>query len=72
MDTMRQSACMVYFKDNYNFPRFQRGLINFQGGGPTVTMGRGSDCLLPIKTHITCVFQGNSVPCPTLDLGMEP
>ena len=24
---------MVYFKENYNFPRFQRGSNIFQGGG---------------------------------------
>ena len=24
---------MVYFKENYNFPRFQRGSTIFQGGG---------------------------------------
>ena len=44
MNTMRQSACMVYFKDNYNFPKFQRGLVPFKGRGPSVSMGRGSDC----------------------------
>ena len=27
------SFTMVYFKQNYNFPRFQRGSNIFQGGG---------------------------------------
>ena len=32
------SFTMVYFKQNYNFPRFQRGSNNFQGG-PTFSRG---------------------------------
>ena len=30
---------MVYFKDDYNFPRFQRGSNIFQGWGPTFARG---------------------------------
>ena len=31
---------MTYFKENYTFPRFQRGYNIFQGG-PTFSRGRG-------------------------------
>ena len=72
MDTIRQCACMVYFKVNYNFPRFQKGLNNFQGGGPTFTMGRGSDCLLSIETHITCVFRAIHSTVPLLIWAWSP
>ena len=30
------------------------------GGGPTIS--RGSNCLYPIETHITCDFPGGSGP----------
>ena len=47
---------MVYFKENYNFPRFQRGSnIFFQGGGGGPTFfrgGGGSNCLYPIESHV--------------------
>ena len=39
---------IVYFKEKYNFPSLQRGSNIFQGGG--------DNCLIPIKTHITCAF----------------
>ena len=32
---------MVYFKENYNFPRFQRGQTFFRGGGQTFSRGGG-------------------------------
>ena len=41
--------CNGYFKENYNFPKFQRGSNIFQGG---------SNCLFPIEPHITCDFPG--------------
>ena len=47
---------MVYLKENYNFPRFQRGSNIFSGGGGGG--GGGSNCLFPIESHITCVFPG--------------
>ena len=60
---------MVYFKENYNFQRFQRGSNTFsRGGGPTLSRGggggggSGSNCLFPIESHITCVFLGGSGP----------
>ena len=62
---------MVYFKENYNFPRFQRARVQhffffffFFGGG-----GRGSNFfqrgvqkLISIETHRTCDFPGGSGP----------
>ena len=57
---------MVYFKENYNFPRFQRGSNIFsRGGGPTFSRGGGgggSNCLFPIESNITCVFPGGGGP----------
>ena len=49
---------MINFKEIYHFSRFQRGSNIFQGGGggPTFYRGGGSNCLLPIETHITCDF----------------
>ena len=57
---------MVNFKEIYHFSRFQRGSNIFQGG-PTFSRGGGSNCLFPIKTHITCDFPGGGgvrTPCP--------
>ena len=53
------------FQRNLSFSRFQRGSNIFQGG-PTFSRGRGgSNCLLPIETHITCDFPGGVwTPCP--------
>ena len=52
---------MVYFKENYNFPRFQRwsNISKGEGVSPTFSRGsysRGSYCLFPIGIHITCDF----------------
>ena len=50
---------MVYFKENYNFPRLQRGSTFFQGGpGGDPTFSRGSICFFNKESHITCVFSG--------------
>ena len=70
---------MVYFKENYNFPRFQRGLNIFPGGGGSNFFygggGGGSNCLFLIESHITCVFPGGSGPLapppPPLDQCMQ-
>ena len=67
---------MVYFKEDYNLPRFQRGSNIFSRGGPTFSReGGGSNCLFPIKSHITCVFPGGSEPLahppPPLDQCMQ-
>ena len=50
---------MINFEENYHFARFQRGSNIFQGGP---TFSRGSNCLYPIETHITCDFPGGSGP----------
>ena len=50
---------MVNFEENYHFSRFQRGYNIFQGGGSQL-FPRGSNCLYPIETHITCDFPGGS------------
>ena len=70
---------MVYFKVNYNFPRFQRGSNIFPGGGggggvQLFLGGGGSNCLFPIESSITCVFLGGSgplAPLPPLDQCMQ-
>ena len=51
---------MVNFEENYHFSRFQRGSNIFQGG--VQLFPRGSNCLYPIETHITCDFPGGSGP----------
>ena len=59
----------VNFEENYHFSRFQRGSNIFRGGGGGVQLfPRGSNCLCPIETHITCDFPGGSgPPDPPLD-----
>ena len=37
------------------------------GGGVQLFPGRGSNCLFPIESHITCDFQGGGPPVPPLD-----
>ena len=55
-------------KDIYHFSRFQRGSNIFQGGGGP-TFSRGSNCLFPVETHISCDFsrRGPDPLCPPLD-----
>ena len=57
---------MVYFKENYNFPRFQGGPTFSRGGGGG---GGGVQLLIPyLIPYITCVFPGGSGPlAPPLD-----
>ena len=56
---------MVNFTEIYHFSRFQRGSNIFQGGGGSNFFQRGSICLFPIETHITCDFAGGvRTPCP--------
>ena len=66
---------MVYFKENYNFLRFQRGSYVFQGGGgPTFFRvgGGGSNCLFSIETHISRDYPGGVLtPAPPLDPRMR-
>ena len=51
---------MVYFKENYSFPRFQRGSNIFRGGGeggPTFS-GLGVQKLISIETFRNYDFPG--------------
>ena len=56
-----------YYRENYNFPRIQRGSNIFQGG-PTLSRGvqlfpgGGVKMVISIKNHITCHFPGGSGP----------
>ena len=47
---------MFYYRENYTFPRIQRGFNIFQGGGGGVQM------LISIETYITCAFPGGPDP----------
>ena len=57
-----------YCRENYTFPRIQRGSYIFQVGGvPTFSREGGGDVqmLSSIETHITCDFPGGvRTPCP--------
>ena len=61
-----------YFKENYNFPRFQRG-PTFARGSPLFFFGGGGvQMLISIEIHITCDFPGGSrPPIPPLDPHMQ-
>ena len=60
---------MVNFKEIYHFSRFQRGSNIFRGGGGGSNFFQGgSNCLLPIETHITGDFPGGGVRTPCLPL----
>ena len=53
---------MVYFKENNNFPRFQRKSNICKGGVQLFPVG--SNCLFLIETHKTCDFPGGPDSCP--------
>ena len=54
---------MVYFKENCNFPRFQRGSIIFSRGmGPTFYRGGGA-IAYSLYPYNLCLFQGDQTPC---------
>ena len=58
----------------YHSSRFQRGPTLSRGGGGSNFFQRGSNCLFPIESHITCDFPGGGVrtPCPPpLDLHLS-
>ena len=64
---------MVYFKENCNFPRFQRGSIFFSKGSLGVQLftgggggGRRGNCLFPIP--ILAVFPRECISCVFDDL----
>ena len=61
----------VNFKESYHFFKVPEGVQHFPGGGGVQLFpgGRGSNCLFPIETHITCDFPGGGgvrTPCPPL------
>ena len=57
---------MVYFKENYNFPRFQTGFNIFPGGGGDPTFSRRIQLLIPYRLpYNLCFSSGVRVPCPT-------
>ena len=60
---------MVYFKENYNFPRFQRGSNIFSRGGSTFSRGGGGgvQLLIPYWIPYNLSFsRGVRAPCPPL------
>ena len=64
----------VLFKENYTFPRLQRGSKLFRGGGgQTLTRGGGGGSKYKsIRIHITCDFPGvGRTPFPPLDPRMK-
>ena len=63
-----------YYRENYTFPRIQRGSDISQGGGVQLFPGGGGGVLIIIfkETHITCDFLGGSGPqIPPLDPQMQ-
>ena len=55
-----------YYRENYTFPRIQRGSNILRVGGQTFS--RGVQMLISIEIHITCDFPGGSgPPIPPLD-----
>ena len=53
------SSPVVTFKENYYLPRFQWGWNIFQG---VQLFTGGSNCFLPIETHLTCDFPRGQTP----------
>ena len=59
------------YRENYTFPRIQRGSYIFQGG-PNFCQGGGVLIIISKETHITCDFPGGSgPPIPPLDPHMQ-
>ena len=59
------------FLRKLSFFKVPEGVQNFPGGP---TFSRGSNCLFPIETHITCDFPegvGSEPPVPPLDLHLS-
>ena len=58
------------FQRNLSFFKVPEGVQHFPGGGGSNFFQGGSNCLFPIKTHITCDFPGGGggvrTPCPPL------
>ena len=58
------------FQRNLSFFKVPEGVQHFPWGGGGPTFSRGSNCLFPIETHITCDFPagggGFGTPAPPL------
>ena len=67
---------MVTFKENYHFPRFQRGPTFTRRGSKFFQRGGGGggrvQLLIPIETYIACDFPGGpDLVSPPLDPPMR-
>ena len=61
-----------YYRENYTFPRIQRGSNIFRGEGVQCLPGKGIQMLIYIEPHTTCDFPGGSrPPIPPLDPHMN-
>ena len=69
--TILQRGPIVYFKENYNSLKFQRGLSFFRGGGPNFSMGCGVQMLISIETYRIFDFPGGPGPHTPLDPRMR-
>ena len=73
--SLQRGVQWFYYRENYNFPKIQRG-PTFSRVGSTFSRGgggggdrRGVQMLISIETHITCDFpwEGVRTPYPPLD-----
>ena len=69
---------MVNFKEIYHFSKVPEGVQLYQVGGVQLFPGegpffsRGSNCLFPIETHITCDFPGGGGGLDPLSPPLDP
>ena len=69
--TILKRGPIVYFKENYNFLRFQRGVYHFpEVGGPNFSRGCGVQMLISIEIYRICDFPDGPGPHTPLDLRM--
>ena len=65
-----EGVLWFYYRENFTFPRIQRGPNIFQGWG-CQTFSSGDQMLISLEKHITCDFPGGGgggPPISTLDL----
>ena len=55
---------MVYFKEYYNFPRFQWAGVQHLPEGSNFFSGEGVQLLIPMGTYRTCDIPGGPDPSP--------
>ena len=66
--SLQRGVQWFYYRENYTFPRIQRGSNILRGVGPTFSRGGGAPNVNFYRTHITCDFPGGSgPPIPPLD-----